>query len=105
MDRFIFRATIVYQATKHFQGNKSDSEESGWRVDDCRQTVLWEFIGKFTRGVVGVVSAKRMHNTEQDSRGLACAKLPTESNCFKLTVKRSRFYNIRATWPTGRELS
>ena len=34
VDRFIFRATIVYQATKHFQGNKSDSEESGWRVDD-----------------------------------------------------------------------
>ena len=59
--RFIFRATIVYQATKHFQGNKYNSEESGWRVDDCRQTIpVGEFIGQFTRGgVVGVVSAKR----------------------------------------------
>ena len=34
VDRFIFRATIVYQATKHFQGNEYDSEESGWRADD-----------------------------------------------------------------------
>ena len=28
-----------------------------------------EFIGQFTRGGAGVVSAKRMHNKEQVSRG------------------------------------
>ena len=42
VDRFIFRSTIVYQTTKHFQVNESDSEESGWRVDDCRQTIQWK---------------------------------------------------------------
>ena len=42
VDQFIFRATIVYQATKNFQGNQYDREESGWPVDDYRQTVQLE---------------------------------------------------------------
>ena len=58
MDRFIFRATIADQATKHFEGNDSDSEESGWRRLPANSQV-GEFIGQFTHGIVGVVSAKR----------------------------------------------
>ena len=60
------------------------------RVGPLGKRSSGEFIGQFTRGVVGVVSAKRVayaYITQSKflEARLACAKLPTESNCSKFT--------------------
>ena len=63
VDRFIFRSTIVYQATKHFEVNKSDKTLDGGSTTAGKRSSR-EFIDQFTRGVVGVDLAKQMNNTD-----------------------------------------